>query len=468
MLTRGGRRAALLLAAAAGVSGPAALSCLDPDTDIYASASPPLRQFVSAAAEGLRSGACFFSPWLLPSPSQGLPMLNTFASASVSPANLSDQGSGRSSGDSRCCPGCLGRNSIAKAASAVGPAVVNISCMQDTHGWVQEQSIGSGTIIDPDGTILTCAHVVADFQSSKSVARGKVSVTLQDGREFEGVILNADRHSDIAVVKIKSKTPLPAASLGSSSRLQPGDWVVALGCPLSLQNTVTAGIVSCVDRKSSDLGLGGLRREYLQTDCAINQGNSGGPLVNLDGEIIGVNVMKVWNADGLSFAVPIDSVVKIIDNFKKNGRVVRPWLGLKMLDLNPMIIAQLKERSITFPDVRKGVFVPMVTPASPAEQAGFRPGDVVVEFGGKPVESIKEIIDIMGDKAGVPFKVLVKRANNVTVTLTVIPEEADATGRALDATKDFNGQMISLPACMSAWEHWCTADVYSLICQHFQ
>ncbi|KAL6660792.1 hypothetical protein ACP70R_001827 [Stipagrostis hirtigluma subsp. patula] len=431
-MLRGGRRAALLLAAAAGVAG-AGTGALadrgggDSATAVYASASPPLRQLLSGAAEGLRSGARLVSPWMLPPLYQGFPILNSFASASVSPANLSDQGSVGSSDDSRCCPGCLGRNSIAKAASAVGPAVVNISSIQDTHGWVLEQSIGSGTIIDPDGTILTCAHVVVDFQSTRAVVKRKVSVTLQDGREFEGVVLNADRHSDIAVVKIKSKTPLPAARLGSSAKLRPGDWVVALGCPLSLQNTVTSGIVSCVDRKSSDLGLGGVRREYLQTDCAINQGNSGGPLVNLDGEIIGINVMKVRDADGLSFAVPIDSVVKIVENFKKNGRVVRPWLGLKMLDLNPMIIAQLKEKSSSFPDVRNGVLVPMVTPGSPAERAGFRPGDVVVEFDGKPVESIKEIIDIMGDKVGVPFKVIVKRANNVTETLTVIPEEADVS-----------------------------------------
>ncbi|CAD6257595.1 unnamed protein product [Miscanthus lutarioriparius] len=410
MLLRCGRRAALLLAAAAAIS-----RGRGPDTAVYASVSPPqaLRQALpAAAAEELRSGTRLFSPWLLPSPYQGFPILNTFASASVSPDDHRDQGSDGSSGDSRCCPGCLGRNSIAKAASAVGPAVVNISSMHDMHGWVQEQSIGSGTIIDPDGTIFTCAHVVADFQSTKAIVRRKVSVTLQDGREFEGVVLNADRLSDIAVVKIKSMTPFTGCQA----------WIVI------------STSASCVDRKSSDLGLGGLRREYLQTDCAINkgktvgfvlltceisvQGNSGGPLVNLDGEIIGVNVMKVWNADGLSFAVPIDSVIKIVENFKKNGRVVRPWLGLKMLDLNPMIIAQLKEKSSTFPDV---------TPASPAEQAGFRPGDVVVEFGGKPVESIKEIIDIMGDKVGVPFKVLVKRANNVTVTLTVIPEEADAS-----------------------------------------
>uniref|UniRef100_A0A0D9XQT8 PDZ domain-containing protein n=1 Tax=Leersia perrieri TaxID=77586 RepID=A0A0D9XQT8_9ORYZ len=343
----------------------------------------------------------------------GFPIINSFSPASVPPTNLSNQSSDGSSDDSKCCTGCIGRDTIAKAAAAAGPAVVNISSTQDTHGWVLEKSIGSGTIIDPDGTILTCAHVVVDFQSTKPILRGKVSVTLQDGREFEGKVLNADRHSDIAVVKIKSNTPLPSASLGSSSKLRPGDWVVALGCPLSLQNTVTAGIVSCVDRKSSDLGLGG--------------GNSGGPLVNLDGEIVGVNVMKVWAADGLSFAVPIDSIVKIVENFKKNGRVVRPWLGLKMLDLNPMIIEQLKERSSSFPDVKKGVLVPMVTPGSPAERSGFRPGDVVVEFNGKLVESIKEIIDIMGDKVGVPFKVLVKRANNVTVSLTVIPEEADSS-----------------------------------------
>ncbi|AQK49364.1 Trypsin family protein with PDZ domain [Zea mays] len=174
MLLRVGRRAALLLAATAAFS-----RLRDPDTAVYVSASPPQppRQAFSssAAAEGLRSGTCLFSPYLLPYPFQGFPVLNTFTSASVSPANNGDQGSDGSSGDPRCCPACLGRNSIAKAASAVGPAVVNISSMHDMHGWVNEQSIGSGTIIDPDGTILTCAHVVADFQSTKAIVRRKVA-----------------------------------------------------------------------------------------------------------------------------------------------------------------------------------------------------------------------------------------------------------------------------------------------------
>ncbi|XP_073273186.1 putative protease Do-like 14 isoform X6 [Primulina huaijiensis] len=321
---------------------------------------------------------------------------------------------------------CFSADTIPNAAAKVGPAVVNLSVPQGFSGMTMGKSVGSGTIIDEDGTILTCAHVVVDFQGLRSSSKGKqVEVTLQDGRTFEGTVVNADLHSDIALVKIKSKTLLPTAKLGSSSKLRPGDLVVAMGCPLTLQNTVTAGIVSCVDRKSSDLGLGGFRREYLQTDCAINEGNSGGPLVNVYGEIVGVNIMKVLGADGLNFAVPIDSVSTIIKHFKRNGRVVRTWLGLKMIDLNDMITAQLKDNNPAFPNVNKGLLVSVVSPGSPADRAGFRPGDVVVEFGGKPVGSIKEVIEIMGDKVGKPFIAVVKRANDTTTTLTVIPEEAD-------------------------------------------
>ncbi|XP_077229190.1 trypsin family protein with PDZ domain-containing protein isoform X2 [Tasmannia lanceolata] len=395
--------------------------CISLETTV--SVSPPLRELLLQPWRSLQERP-LVSMWHQFVTSGHLP-LQFSRTGSFPSTDLTKETSGDSGDNAKCCPGCFGRNSIATAAAMVGPAVVNLSVTQGFHGMTLGKSIGSGTIIDSDGTILTCAHVVVDFQSTRSVSKGKVDVTLQDGRTFEGTVVNADFQSDIAVVKIKSKTPLPAAKLGSSYKLHPGDWVVALGCPLSLQNTITAGIVSCVDRKSSDLGLGGMRREYLQTDCAINEGNSGGPLVNLDGEVVGVNIMKILAADGLSFAVPIDSVAKIIDHFKKNGRVVRPWLGLKMLDLNDMIISQLKERDLSFPNVSKGVLVPMVTPGSPADRSGFRPGDVVIEFEGKPVGSIKEVIDIMGDKVGMPLKVLVKRANNKLVTLTVVPEEAN-------------------------------------------
>ncbi|KAL8553957.1 hypothetical protein ACS0TY_002277 [Phlomoides rotata] len=255
---------------------------------------------------------------------------------------------------------CLGRDTIANASAKIGPAVVHISAPHGFHGLTTGRGIGSGTIIDEDGTILTCAHLVAHSYDLRSSSKGKVEVTLQDGRSYKGTVVNVDLHSDIAIVKIKSKTPLPAAKLGSSSKLRPGDWVVALGCPFTLQNTVTAGIVSCIDRKSSDLGMGGMHREYLQTDCAINKGNSGGPLVNVDGELVGVNIMKVMGADGLNFSVPIDSILKIMEHFERNGRVVRPWLGLKMIDLNEMIITLIKEKNASFPDVSGGIFIPMV------------------------------------------------------------------------------------------------------------
>ncbi|KAI4349959.1 hypothetical protein L6164_010497 [Bauhinia variegata] len=370
--------------------------------------------------------------FLGPSPfaiDHGLSGMFPLYSRSVSPVSTSDKKNEAvgivDEGSKPCGCGCLGKDSIANAAAKVAPSVVNISAAQGFYGISAGKSIGTGTIIDKDGTILTCAHVVVDLEGRISTSKGKVDVTLQDGRTFEGIVLNVDLHSDIAIVKINSQTPLPAAQLGSSSRLRPGDWVIAMGCPLSLQNTVTAGIVSCVDRKSSDLGLVGLRREYLQTDCAINVGNSGGPLVNIDGEVVGVNIMKVVAADGVGFSVPIDPVRKIIGQFKKNGRVVRPWLGVKMMDLNETTLAQIKKRDASFPNIKKGVVVPMVTPGSPADRAGFRPRDIVVEFDGKPVENSDEIVEIMGDRVGVPMKVVVVRAPDEIKTLTVIPEEAN-------------------------------------------
>ncbi|XP_052193721.1 putative protease Do-like 14 isoform X2 [Diospyros lotus] len=317
-----------------------------------------------------------------------------------------------------------GSNSIAAAVAKVLPAIVLISVPKKMDN-KSCTSIGSGTIVDADGTILTCAHLVVDFQGRKVVSEDKVDVTLQDGQTFVGTVLNADLHSDIAIVKINSKTPFPAAKLGSSCKLHPGESVVALGNPHFLRNTITAGIVSCVDRKSSEIGLGGMLREYIQIDCAVNPGNSGGPLINLDGEIVGVNIMGRKSAAGLNFAVPSDTVSKIVEQFKKNGRVLRPWLGLKMLDLNKMIIVQLKRRHATFPSIKKGVLVLMVSPGSPADRAGMRPGDIVIEFHGKPVGSITEIVELMDDKVGIPLKVVVKREKGTSVTLTVIPEEVN-------------------------------------------
>ncbi|XAR52620.1 Peptidase Do [Bertholletia excelsa] len=305
------------------------------------------------------------------------------------------------------------------------PAIVSISVPWRLDGKSSGCSTGSGTIIGSDGTILTCAHLVANSRGRRITSEGKADVTLQDGRTFVGSVVNADLHSDIAIVKIQSATPLPAAKLGSSHKLRPGDPVAAMGCPHSLHNTITAGIVSCLHRKSCEIGLGGMLREYIQIDCAINPGNSGGPLVNLDGEVVGVNILKHKTATGLNFAVPIDEITKIVEQFNKNGRVVRPWLGLKMLDLNRTIIAQLKCRDVVFPNINKGVLVLMVSPGSPADLAGFHPGDVVTEFHGKPIGSIAEIVELMGNTVGMPLKVVVKRAGNTLVILTVTPEEVN-------------------------------------------
>ncbi|CAL0302295.1 unnamed protein product [Lupinus luteus] len=417
-------RSSLFRSVAIAVAG-STLLCCNTNSNIRASVAArfplPLQDYLPST--WLMQNDLFPQHLSFPSIS-GLFPVNSYRVSPVPSSDITKEYSGAVHDGSKPC-GCFGRDSIANAAAKVGPAVVNIVVPQDFHGITAGKGIGSGTIINKDGTILTCAHVVVDFQGTRISSRRKVEVTLQDGRTFVGKVIHADQHSDIAIVKINSETPLPEAKLGSSSRLRPGDWVIAMGCPLSLQNTVTAGIVSCVDRKSSDLGFTGMQREYLQTDCAINLGNSGGPLVNIDGEVVGVNIMKVLAADGLGFSVPIDSVCKIIEHFNKSGRVIRPWLGLKMLDLNEMIIAQLKKRDASFPNVEKGILVPMVTPRSPGDRAGFRPGDVVVEFDGKPVESMKEVIEIMGDKVGVPMKILVKRANDKLVTLTVIPEESN-------------------------------------------
>uniref|UniRef100_A0A7I4E2D4 PDZ domain-containing protein n=1 Tax=Physcomitrium patens TaxID=3218 RepID=A0A7I4E2D4_PHYPA len=284
------------------------------------------------------------------------------------------------------------------------------------------ETAGSGFIIQSDGTILTNAHVVATDR--RGLHKGSLIVTLQDGRNFEGEVVSFDSLSDLAVIKVNSSRPLPVVKLGSSKDLRPGEWVVALGSPLHLQNTITAGIISCVDRKSSEIGLEGVGTGYIQTDAAINQGNSGGPLLNLDGEVIGINTMKALAADGVSFAIPIDSAIKIVDQLKKRRHVVRPWLGMKMWELTEPRISQLKERRPGFPDVNAGILVSQVIPGSPAFRAGVLNDDVIIEFNGVPVTTIDQIVEALGDKVGTSFKMVVKRRNNEQVVLHVTAEEA--------------------------------------------
>ncbi|GAQ83340.1 Trypsin-like serine proteases domain containing protein [Klebsormidium nitens] len=317
----------------------------------------------------------------------------------------------------------LSANFIADAAAKASPAVVNIT-VSSGRGWLMSQSAGSGFIVDKDGTILTNAHVVAEMTGRERGAyRGKLLVTMQDGRTFEGKVMSFDTLSDIAVVKMESSTPLPFVKLGESANLRAGDWVVALGSPFHLMNTVTCGIVSCTQRKSSELGVLGGRTNYIQTDAAINQGNSGGPLVDLDGKVIGINTMKALSADGVSFAIPIDAARKVVEQLAKHGRVLRPFVGMKMLELNAAVISQLKERDSTFPDVSAGVLVPQVIPGSPAEKGGLMPGDVIVEFDGQSITTVSEILDALGERIGETIKVVVRRPRGKNATLSITTEE---------------------------------------------
>ncbi|KAG0586237.1 hypothetical protein KC19_2G074400 [Ceratodon purpureus] len=318
--------------------------------------------------------------------------------------------------------GYLSRFAIADAAARAAPAVVNVKVSIGRRNSIFGETAGSGFLIQSDGTILTNAHVVANER--RGLYKGSLVVTLQDGRNFEGEVISFDSLSDLAVIKVNSSRPLPVVKLGTSKDLRPGEWVVALGSPLHLQNTVTAGIISCVDRKSSEIGLEGVGTGYIQTDAAINQGNSGGPLLNLDGEVIGINTMKALAADGVSFAIPIDSAIKIVDQLKNRRHVVRPWLGMKMWELTEPRILQLKERRPGFPNVTSGVLVSQVIPGSPAFRAGVHSDDVIVEFDGVPVTTINQIVEALGDKVGISFKMVVKRRNDEQLVLYVTAEEA--------------------------------------------
>lgn len=237
---------------------------------------------------------------------------------------------------------------------------------------VPRMSSGSGVIIDPSGVILTNNHVVA--------GGGKVTVRLHDGREFTATEedIKTDPNTDLAVVKIKAGSSLPAASLGNSDELKIGDWVLAVGQPFGLQNTVTAGIVSATGRA---VGIT-KHEEFIQTDAAINPGNSGGPLVNLHGEVIGINTAISSSSggfQGVGFAVPVNVAKWVSTQLEKDGKVHRAYLGVGIQGVDQELAEQL---GMPNPN---GAVVTEVQPNSPAAKAGIQPQDVIVEFAGATI-----------------------------------------------------------------------------------
>jgi len=321
------------------------------------------------------------------------------------------------------------RSAVVDVVQKVGPAVVFIGTEQvvdrrmrgspleefffGEEGRPQRQtvqSLGSGVIIDPGGTIVTNDHVIRGASA--------VHVLLADGRQLDAEVVGADAQNDLAVLRVSSKAPLPAAKLGTSADLMIGETVVAIGSPFGLAKTVTSGVLSAVGRsfKANDQ----LYIDFLQTDAAINPGNSGGPLLNLDGEVIGINTAIFSGAQGIGFAIPVDKVRRIVNELRSFGKVRPAWVGINAVDLTEQVARRLGwERS-------DGVVVDSVDSGSPAESAGVQPGDVLAELGGTPVQDADELqAKLRGYPARASIPLLLWR-NGQRLRATVTPVEFPA------------------------------------------
>ena len=279
----------------------------------------------------------------------------------------------------------------------------------------QRQGLGSGVIVDPDGYILTNNHVVEGAQ--------EIAVHLADGREFKAKVVGADPPTDIAVIKIKADN-LPVAQLGDSEKAEVGDWVIAIGAPFGLEATVTAGIISATGR--SNVGIADYE-QFLQTDAAINPGNSGGPLINMRGQVIGVNTAIASRSGGnagVGFAVPSNLAREVMKRIRETGHVTRGWLGMGIQRLTPELADSMKLRA------DQGALVSQVMAGGPAEKAGLKAGDVILEFAGKPVKTPSELQNTVawvepGTKADVVIMRGGKR-QTLKVTIETRPAQPEA------------------------------------------
>jgi S1-C subfamily serine protease len=275
---------------------------------------------------------------------------------------------------------------------------------------------GSGFIIDASGIILTNAHVVSGVD--------KVKVTLKDGRTLEGKVRGIDEPSDLAIVKVNGQN-LPVAPLGDSSQVQVGDWAISVGNPFGLDNTVTLGIISTLKRSSTQVGIPDKRLDFIQTDAAINPGNSGGPLLNERGEVIGINTAIRAEAQGIGFAIPINTAKAIKEQLARGEKIPHPYIGIRMLTLTPEVAKQLNSdpnTPFTTPEI-KGVLVVQVISNSPAAKAGLRQGDVITEIEGQVVTNADQLQDrVASSRIGQPLQFKVQREQQIE-RLSVHPAE---------------------------------------------
>ena len=277
----------------------------------------------------------------------------------------------------------------------------------------QPRGVGSGFILTSDGFIMTNAHVVD--------GASEVLVTLTDKREFKARIVGADKRSDVAVVKIEA-TGLPAVKIGDTNRLKVGEWVMAIGSPFGLENTVTAGIVSAKQRDTGDF------LPFIQTDVAINPGNSGGPLINMRGEVIGVN-SQIYSRSGgfmgISFAIPIDEAVRVSDQLRTSGRVSRGRIGVQIDQVSKDVAEAV---GLSKP---QGALVRGVESGAPADKAGVEAGDIILKFDGKTIEKSADLPRLVGaTKPGTRASITVfRRGSTVDLTVQVAEIEPDKVAK---------------------------------------
>jgi S1-C subfamily serine protease len=276
---------------------------------------------------------------------------------------------------------------VVSTVEKIGPAVVQVEITRSVRSRRQYEDVqggGSGVIFTPDGFLVTNSHVVHEAK--------RMHVTLSDGRSFSGHLVGDDPHTDLAVVQIQGNN-LPMAHLGDSTKMRPGQLVVAVGNPLGFQATVTAGVVSALGRSLRSQS-GRLIENMIQTDAALNPGNSGGPLVNSRGEVIGINTAVIKPAQGICFAIPSETVKWVVTRLMRDGRIVRGYLGLQGQDRPiPRYLVRFHELS-----VNRGIMVLAVEPASPAERAGLAKGDIIIALGNESVAGIDKLHRLLGEE----------------------------------------------------------------------
>ncbi|WP_233863785.1 DegQ family serine endoprotease [Paraburkholderia adhaesiva] len=278
----------------------------------------------------------------------------------------------------------------------------------------QSSGVGSGFILSSDGYVMTNAHVIDDADT--------IYVTLTDKREFKAKLIGVDERTDVAVVKIQASN-LPAVTIGDSKKLRVGEWVVAIGSPFGLENTVTAGIVSAKGRDTGDY------LPFIQTDVAVNPGNSGGPLINMQGEVIGINSQiysRTGGFMGISFAIPIDEAMRVADQLQRSGKVTRGRIAVAIGEVTKDVAD-----SLGLPKAQ-GALVSSVEPGGPADKAGVQPGDIITKFNGQSVEAATDLPRMVGDtKPGTKATITVWRkgqTRELPITIAEMQTEKSAKG----------------------------------------